>query len=305
MKHTLLFIIALFAVSRPAVFAQSGLRQYFDGADTTANQSLIIIRDTAADNTWQIGKPVKTIFNRASTIPNAIITDTSGLYPAGDSSSFSVHFKVSQIAFGTSGLIAIRWQQKLDMEKGKAGGVVEFSKNGGAWQNMFNNSSVYRLYGFAQANKDTLFNGQYAFSGLDTVWRDIWFCMQATSSDSFDVRYTFLSDTGITGREGWIIDNMLVQRTFFHTVGKVESGHAARVYPTSTSGSLIVEAEHRSANHYITSLRITDQSGRIMRQYHDQQSRYILDIGDFPDGRYNVQVRTNLTSEHFSILVHH
>lgn len=203
---------------------------------------------------------------------------------------------------GYAPIIAIRWKQKLDMLPHHSGGVLEFSKNGGAWQNAFNNPNVYNFYGYLQGNKDTLFNGQYAFSGRDTIWRDIWFCVRGTISDSFRVRYSFFSDTLTQVREGWMIDNMFVQRTIFHTVAQVPGSKDSKVYPTITSGVVFIEAEHLTAPHFIKSVTVTDASGRVIQQYTDEQSRYMIDFSQHPPGQYLVKVITNLGSETFPVL---
>jgi hypothetical protein len=301
MMKNILFVCFLAFISLTQVTAQTGLKQYFDGADTSPSKALFIIRDTAAGNIWQIGKPQKTLFKSASTLPNAIVTDTLNAYPANDTSRFTIKFKDS--LFGGSPIIAVRWKQKLDMLPQHSGGVLEFSKNGGAWQNAFNNPNVYNFYGYLQGNKDTLPGGIYAFSGRDTIWRDIWFCVRGTISDSFSVRYSFMSDTSMPGRDGWIIDNMLVQRTFFHTITTAESGRDSKVYPTITNGVIFLEAEHRSQPHFIKSVRILDMAGRTVREYTDEQPRYMIDLSEHPPGQYLVKVNTNLGSETFPVTV--
>ena len=304
MKRCLLILTLILACCLPESRAQSGLKQYFDGADTVASQALLIVRDTAAGNIWQIGKPQKNIFGSAATVPNAIVTDTIHAYPPSDTSRFTIKFKDSGL-LGHTPIIAVRWKQKLDMQSHHSGGVVEFSKNGGAWQNAFNNTAnVYNFYGYLQANKDTLPDGTYVFSGTDTVWRDIWFCMKSSPADSFAVRYSLLTDTTAAGKEGWMIDNMLVQRTFIHTVAQVENKRDSKVYPTATTGIIFVEAAHLQQQHFIKSVSITDATGKIVRRYTDEQSRYVIDISTCPSGEYFVKVITNLGSETFPVMLH-
>lgn len=304
-KGFLLATLCLFFCAIHNCGAQIGFRQYFDGADTALSNSLIIIRDTTTvRNIWQIGIPRKAKFNRAYSVPNVLVTDTANYYPVNDTSRFSFKFAVPSI--GGSPVIAVRWVQKLDMEKKQDGGIVEFSRNGGAWQNIFNSPFVYNLYGFLQSNKDTLRSGQYAFSGTDTVWRDIWLCFRNLRlSDTISIRYTLFTDSNANMREGWMIDNMLVQRTFIHTVSGVPGDHDSKVYPTSTSGIFFVEAAHLSQQHVIKSIIITNESGRVVQQYHDEQQRFIIDIGSLPAGRYFVSVTSNMGKEVFPVLLHH
>src|SRR5688572_3750756 len=68
------------------------LQQYFDGADTAKNNSIIIQFDTGSPNIWQVGKPQKKLFTRAATVPKALVTDTVKSYPNNNTSRAS--FKV-------------------------------------------------------------------------------------------------------------------------------------------------------------------------------------------------------------------
>jgi hypothetical protein len=284
--------------------AQPSLKQYFDGADTLPANSLIIIKDTAFGNIWQVGKPRKSIFKAAATVPNVIITDTINNYPVNNTSRFTITFKDS-VFFGYP-FVAVRWKQKLHMQKKEDGGIVEFSKNGGPWQNVFNNSGVYNLYGYLQSNKDTLNSGEYAFSGTDTVWKDIWLCFRGlTISDSMAIRFTLKTDSTNNSKEGWMIDNMLVQRTLVHTVGQTGSGRDSKLYPTSTNGIIYIEAEHVTQNHDITSVLIYDANARIVQEHHDIKQRYMIDLAGLPAGEYFVRVTTNLGKETFTVLLHH
>jgi hypothetical protein len=288
----------------PAGAQNVSLKQYFDGADTTTT-SLAVQIDPAPGNVWQIGSPGKFVFTAAATAPNAIVTDTAGLFSYNNTSRFSFRFKDSVFGAGNV-VIAIRWKQKLSMDRGHSGGIVEFSKNGGPWQNAFSNPNVYNFYGFLQTNRDTLSNGQAAFTGTDNVWRDVWFCLRApyaSISDSFDIRYTLSTDSSGEKLDGWIIDNIMVQRTFQHTVEKIEGGHVSRVYPTNTTGIVHIDAAHTADRHVIQSVRIMDNSGRILQSYAGEEKRYMIDISMLPAGRYNVLVTTNKGTETLPVVL--
>ena len=189
-KFYLLFILVL-SVSGWS-FAQQSYQQYFDGADTSASNSILIQLDTASTNIWQVGQPLKIIFDSAATAPNAIVTDTNHIYPKNNISRFT--FKVKP--WTPWGILAIQWKQKLDMEKHHAGGVIEYSiDTANTWTNIFNDPHVYNLYGFLPANQDTLWTGDVAFSGTDSSWRDVWLCFDMSwlsFNDSIYFRYTFV-----------------------------------------------------------------------------------------------------------------
>src|SRR4051812_44380034 len=107
---TLIIFILFFTCKSDAQFFQ----QFFDGADTSVSNSIIIEYDTSSSNIWQVGAPHKNIFDSASTRPNAIVTDTSAFYPVNNVSRFS--FVV--LPWVTWGIYALQWNQKIDMDPG-------------------------------------------------------------------------------------------------------------------------------------------------------------------------------------------
>jgi len=181
LRKLLSFLFILLSVNTQA---QTSYSQYFDGADTSVNNSVIIRIDTGSNNIWQIGRPQKSIFSAAATQPNAILTDTVNNYPPSDTSSFS--FRIDN-QFSAVAIIAIRWKQKLDMIKKHSGGYIEFTIDSGkTWENVFHNKKVYNFYGFDTAqsspsNAIDTFNGIFTLSGRDTAWRDMWLCFEAST----------------------------------------------------------------------------------------------------------------------------
>src|ERR1700756_1811269 len=126
--YTLLFIAFISSTS----FAQYYFTQYFDGANTSPSNSIIINLDTASGNIWQVGKPQKTIFHAAATVPNALVTDTINYYPIKNTSVFTFSFN----CIAPYAVMALQWMQKLDMDPHHHdGGIVEFSTDSGTtWQ---------------------------------------------------------------------------------------------------------------------------------------------------------------------------
>lgn len=74
---TELFTSALLSILFSQVCKAQFFSQYFDGADTSVLNSIIIEPDTGGLNVWQIGSPRKVIFfYSAATTSNPIVTDT-------------------------------------------------------------------------------------------------------------------------------------------------------------------------------------------------------------------------------------
>ena len=278
--------------------------QYFDGADTT-NQSLQIVLDTSSTNIWQIGSPQKTIFNQAGTAPNVIVTDTINTYPINNTSSFTFGLNHSMYAF--TGIMAIQWKQKLDLDENKDGAYIEYSVDTGAtWINTFDNPYVYNYYGYDLANKDTLINGDVVFSGVDTNWRDIWLCFDyswLTLNDSIIFRFSLKSDTIDNQKEGWMIDNMLVHPTWFHTINEKEQNDYIIVFPNPSKGLVNIQAKKMDEFHIIESMTIVDVNGKIIKNYTNVPTKFQIDIRDQPNGLYFLNITTNIKLETFRIVL--
>ena len=305
MKQLYTLITLLF--SSQILTAQVPHYQYFDGANTNPSNSIIVGIQTSTMNIWQIGKPQKTLFSSASTTPNVIVTDTINYYPKNNVSTFT--FAIVNPYWPSTGpfIAALRWKQKLDMDQGLDGGIVEYSTNSGTtWVNAMNNSNVYLYYGWQPSSKDTLPSGQFCFSGTDAVWRDIWLCMGfpiLNLNDSIMMRFSFKSDSVNTNKEGWMIDNMMDYFTVMHPVKSISQIENLNVYPNITSGILNVEAIKHGDKGNIMFIELYDLTGKLIESYGQNNSKVVLDISKYPDGMYNLKVVSDVISSNFPIIL--
>jgi hypothetical protein len=281
--------------------------QYFDGADTSWYNSIIIELDTASENIWQIGPPQKMIFDSAATQPNAIVTDTVNFYPTNNTSRFIANLSKD---WGNWGIFVLRWMQKLDMDEGFDGGIIEYTLDSGTtWVNVFNNPYVYSFYGFQEANRDTLANGEFAFSGTDSTWRDIWLCFDFAWLDFFDFedtlqfRFTLLTDSVDNSKEGWLIDNMLAYLSVFHTVNKGEQESYLHVYPNPASSIVHIQAQKLMEFHIIESMELVDPLGRVVESWTNIPTKFWINVNRYPEGLYSLRIRTNIRSETIPLLI--
>lgn len=237
------------------------------------------------------------IFDSAATLPNAIVTDTVNNYPLGNSSSFYFNHKL----WSTHGILAVQWKQKLDMDKKRDGGIVEFSVDYGAtWQNAFNNPYVYNYFGFDPANKDTLLSGEYAHSGTDSAWKDVWFCLQTTwlaSCDSLKMRYRFVFDSIETSQEGWMIDNLNVHFTMLHPVKEIAREDYFHVYPNPSGDVINIELQNLNEYHIIEHLQLVSSSGTVMKEWKNVPTRFWIDVRSYASGNYFLKIKSNLKSK--------
>lgn len=300
MKH--FYILFIFLTVYTTTFSQYYFN-YFDGGDTLAPHSIII--DTTGGNIWQIGRPQKVIFDSAATLPGALVTDTLNNYPVNDSSEVVI---ISRLYSGYSNILAIQWMQKLDLDSANDRGVLEFSVDyGTSWLNAFNSPYVYNFYGFDGRNVDTLPNGDGAFTGTDSTWRNVWLCFDMSFlsqyCDSVFCRYRLESDSIETNQEGWMIDNLSTNVTLVHTVGENQLSEYMKVYPTQTKGRLFIETQKQDGFHIIESIRVIDMNGKLCKSYGISPTKFYIDIDDLKPGQYFVNIKTNMKSLSFPVIL--
>lgn len=279
--------------------------QYFDGEDTVFQNSVNVILDTSANNIWQIGKPQKIIFDSASTFPNAIVTDTINFYPVNNVSRFRINVLDEYTSYG---VFALQWNQKLDLDSNYDGALLEFSvDNGVTWENAFNNPYVYNFYGYNEENVDTLVTGEFVFSGTDSIWRNIWFCFDLSwmdmLPDTFNFRFSLLSDSVNNNREGWLIDNFLANITQYHTVKDVVQSNYLNIYPNPTNDIIYIEAEKLMEFHIIEHMELINAQGEIVEVWNNLPTKFWFDTKIFPAGFYFLKIKTNIKTETIPLVI--
>lgn len=295
---TLFTLIGAFCT---ALFVIPNLSQYFDGDNTDPSDSIIIEVGPEPGNIWQVGPPQKILFENPYSSPNVLITDTLQTYPPNNKSSFSFSFSSDWAP-----IVALQWAQQLDIDEDFDGGVIEFSTDTGqTWQNAFNNPYVYNFYGYLPENVDTLLNGDFAFNGRDSLWRDIWLCFDSGWFGQFEMifRYTFRSDSIDNDRDGWMIDNMSIHPTQFHTIREAPQEEYLIVQPNPTGGRLDISTKKMDGFHIIEYLALMDLNGNVLQEFENIPTKFWLDIRDYPDGVYLLNVRTNIESSTTKVIL--
>jgi hypothetical protein len=296
MKKQLLYSLFLLSIGFSAT-AQM-YTQYFDGEDTVAWNSILVHPDTSSSGVWQVGPPQKIIFESASTIPNVLVTDTVNTYP--DSLSSSAWFMIPQDAL-SSGSIAIQWNQKIDFDLNKDGGLVEFSSDSGAtWQNAFYHPDVYNFYGWSTANEGALPSGEACFTGTDSTWKNVWLCFlydYLWTIDNLSVRFRIVSDSVETNQEGWMIDNIHLAQTWFHPVAEQSRPANFKIYPTITDRSVALEQINSSAELTVKGISILNMNGQLIRLVDASTNVEFIDISDLAPGRYLLMIESDQKKE--------
>ncbi len=223
MKKTILILILI-------IFCLKTFSQKYPGEEFThhiitfeAPYQYISI-DSSIQNIWQIGTPSKTFFNSSFSPIKAIVTDTVNIYPTNNHSFFDLYIGEFNYPFGFDYDIFIEIKHKFDTDTLKDGGYITVSyDNGQTWMNIINDTAYFcsvtpgaeggneNLY----TENDTLFNGEYGFSGKSNEWMSTWFawhCLLVKNimeiGDTMIIRFNFISDGIQNDKEGWMIDDI-------------------------------------------------------------------------------------------------
>lgn len=261
--------------------------QSFDGNDTFYTP-IVVELENAPDNLWQIGSPDK--FNGAYSLPNAIVTDTSNPYSSNNESVFEFTLAHEEGA----DRLTLQWQQTLDMDSLLDWGKVEYSIDGGLWQDAVGNAGFCMLHENDSNNMFTAPTGELAFSGTDTAWRWISLCYDMysiTIRDSITFRFTFLSDAIDNQRSGWMIDNIMA--TYFTSTYGVDDNlqHPFRLHPNPTTGEVKITNGPKPLMD--SKIELFNIQGRLLDIYELNASARSINIGDHANGLYYLRHTAN------------
>jgi len=256
----------------------------------------VIIGDSSMDSIWQIGVPQKTIFNSSNSFPNAILTDTLNSYPSNASATFILEID-DEVLWGFP-FIQVEWQQKLDVEIGVDGGIVEASYDDGVtWQNVLSDT-VYRPFVVGRYQIDPLVNGEIGFTGVSD-WSFVGLCwgtpigMHPDDIQSIHLRFTFVSDSNDTNQEGWMIDDFEILGGIIGASTEGNISTEIEVYPNPSDGFINLKLPEVSYDNFI--LEISNHTGQTVYQENIRnrgfQNHQVL-IEDFTSGIYFVSLRT-------------
>lgn len=209
-----IYIIILIYAFKLNIYAQIDPYEGIANVDSCmfySQNTHMLILDTSRNNIWQIGKPHKPFFYQALSLPYAIVTDTVSPYKVSNHSYFDLKIP------GRYMDIIIGFKHKYQTDSGIDGGYIQISEDKGKnWVNIrnynclqFNSENLY-------TTKDSLQGGEPGFSGQSNEWINtrfqiIW--MMPVKTDWIDTvmfRFSFISDSIQTNKDGWLIDDILV-----------------------------------------------------------------------------------------------
>lgn len=188
----------------------------------------LTIDTTQPNNVWQVGAPSKTPFNSAWSAPNVLITDTTDLFPPGNTSSFTLHLAPdSNLFIFCIGDGWLTFRHRYVFDSLLAGGYIEIRYNEyftGQWTPWVN-IALDSLPIFANMDPDyypgdTIIGGIPAYTGNSGGWKLAtfeWLWMMMVKGNPEDVfmhklefRFTANSMAANDSTPGWMIDDLTI-----------------------------------------------------------------------------------------------
>jgi len=262
------FILSLLCFSLVSMVAKA---QYYNvdvNFESTTN-SVIRIDTANHANCWQIGRPQKTLFDSALSAPNAIVTDTIHPYPINTNSSFQFTvYDSAYILYGfhSWGQLAptFSFDYKMDSDSLLDGGYIEYSLDSGA------SFSSITFGGFSECFYNaTVLGGIPANTGNSNGWKhcELRVCFEDISffinfKNSIVFRFTFISDSINTGKDGWMIDNLKYNIDLCEGIHEASKTNTVTVYPVPASTSIGFQSDEVMKN---ATLIIYDDKGQKVR----------------------------------------
>jgi len=267
-----------------------------------------IIVDTSSQNIWQIGEPNKIFFDNAFSITKAIVTDTLDFYPLNNNSHFDL--KIGEFNYNSYYPfdIFIEIKHKFDTDTLEDGGFITVSYDEGlTWTNIINDTSGF--WGITPGNdgysglnlyteNDTLYNGEFGFSGNSNNWVTTWFAWHILFvrnnidliGDEMIVRFNFISDSLETNKEGWMIDNIKLYSVDLGGGINDNTTLDFKISPNPFNETAIIELnDYRKIE-----LSIFDIQGQLLSQnkYFNSQS-IIINRDKLNSGVYFLKIKTD------------
>lgn len=242
------FFTLIFCIASIGLHAQtwSAWEQItFDPGDTFYHSLVIIDTTHYHHNIWQIGKPNKTVFRSALSLPKAIVTDTTQPYPDNDTSVFVL--KAPSKAYcpiysGNSPLVLFQFSYQLNIDS-NAVARLEISVDSGVhWVNVKDSLPLH--YSWYSTPVDLT----VSTSGWNVLAiSKCFYCPD--SSDTVLFRFTFISDSVYSGKDGWMIDNIDFHYWCEGYVPQILNSNLINIYPNPTKGNIYIHSNQQNSEH--------------------------------------------------------
>jgi len=248
-----LFIIVLASFS----FGQS-FNDFIDFERGISEFNFITIdQGKDANNIWQVGIPRKTIFDSAYSKRHAILTDSLNPYPVSDTSSFTItHVRPGNYNVGNESLQLNFWF-RLNSDSLSDFGKIEASiDKGNTWINLMTQDTTYRFVWLEP--KPVLTGNTKGWQYFSLELRTLTYILGY--SDTLMYRFTFISDSVQTQKEGWMLDDFQLI-DYWEGIDDNPSNNPLTITPNPTQGIIRLDFIDVTKNNFI---QILNNSGQVV-----------------------------------------
>lgn len=297
-------IIPTILISLIIISARTNAQYTYDSISFETPSSKILI-DSSNNNIWQIGAPNKNFFESAYTGFKAILTDTVNTYPANDTSVF---IYVISNPYTETCFTSMEFWHKFDMDSLNDMGIIDASYDGGSsWMTVSAASLGDAYFWWDDDYHET--NGNYTNHELITTGKsDGWILSRFNwqwwipvkqdtiiiPPDSLMIRFTFISDSISTNRDGWMIDDILTSSAEWQICSGIEENvrnSSISIFPNPFSIQSTLKSENPLKNSIIT---IFNSFGQKVRQIENVSGLSITLFRDnMPPGLYFLLLTEN------------
>lgn len=235
---------------------------------------------------WQVGRPAKTLFTTALSLPNALVTDTLLPYP-----SFTTCYAEFTLLADESSNDYGRWfefDHWLDLAPGSRAYIEARDTWSSDWSRL--NDGWYA--------EGSVINGPqgYEFAGSTGAWEHVAFdspcggVMQATADRWYDplMRLRFVLEAGDngSGRDGWMIDDFRATATICAGGLTEHRVSGLKIYPNPANDRVLIQFH---GNPGPSTVQVIRSDGAIVAVTTVQGDRIGLSVDELPSGPYLIR----------------
>ena len=227
------------------------------------------------NNKWQIGRPNKTVFSSAYSLPNAIVTDT--IFPCSPNDTSVFILKIPKNPW--LGLISLSFHYKLNVDSGDIAQMEWSGDTGLHWTNILTDSNG-------------LFSGTPSLITTSTSWDSMrlypyyppWESF-APYVDTYYIRFTYIADSSTLPRDGWMIDNFYFSYDGESVPYITSMENRVSIHPSPASTNLNI-----SSSKPITQITITNLLGEVVFTKYYNKEEVQVDVSGLPNGLYFIKI---------------
>jgi hypothetical protein len=284
MKTTLMKWIAVLVLSFISSFANAQWDNWniltFESTDTFYKHLIVIDTVSHPGNKWQVGAPHKATFTSGYMSPSAIVTDTLNPYPVNDTSVFILKIPTIRVPCHTTGaeLQDVIFYYRLDIDSHLTASLEISTDSGMNWVN----------------TKDSLPPGLHwddtaiSLSVSTPGWAT--FALLASSPlysiDTFFLRFSIISDSVFSNKDGWIIDNIEIAYICEGAVGEVLNPNLITIYPNPSHGKIYLNTDKMRGED--ATITIYDMQGKEVYKTNEKSANDYLNL-QLPAGAYTLR----------------